>query len=192
MNFFREIFKNSPNIFYNFFSAEGQTERGTNIMNRISHFWCAITNVLHMYRRHPKISGLLTDSAAVDIILLGVTSTWIHTGSIGRYECLRTENPIFNITLKFNHSVSNCGTEYLFFLLRHYYFIPDTNNYKVIIPESSNEICKHKKNPVIVFMCKIAVKMKLYRAKKKRLSLLNVRTTAQEYTDTNIRLLKER
>ena len=43
-------------------------------------------------------------------------------------------------------------------------FLTLTNHYEVIIAESSNEFCKHKKKRVFVFMCKIAVTVILYRA----------------------------
>jgi len=48
---FLEIFKKTHHTtLYKLFSAEGQAERGTDIMNRTSQFWYAVSNVLHIYR----------------------------------------------------------------------------------------------------------------------------------------------
>jgi hypothetical protein len=44
---------------YTLFSAEGHTEKGTDIMNRISQFRYAITNALHIYRRQAKFLDFL-------------------------------------------------------------------------------------------------------------------------------------
>jgi len=126
VNFSRDFRKLTKHFFNIFFTAERQTERGTNITNKISHSRCAITNVLHIYRRPAKFLAFLQTVQSISHYC--VSGRHGYTRSIGRYECLRTENPILNITLKFNHSVSHRYMVCLPFLLRHYHFITDTSN----------------------------------------------------------------
>jgi len=59
MNFLEKFSQTHHTILYKFFSAEGKTERRTDIKNWISQFRYAITNALPIYRRLAKFLAFL-------------------------------------------------------------------------------------------------------------------------------------
>ena len=151
-----------------------------------------------------EISGLLTDSL-VDVTLLSVSSTWIHTRSIERHKCFDIGNSHFqkpsqnSIILLPIAALSLHTSSYV--TPTSFMTLPVL--YEVTIAASSDECCEHKRNPGIVFMCELAEKLELYRAaisvsdadshffpKQKNScsrNSLNVCTSAQEYIDMKIR-----
>jgi len=112
-----------------------------------------------------KISGLLTDSA-VDIKLLSVRSTWIETRYNGRHKCFENGKSQFqipswnSILLNLIASSSVCTSYYVTTTS----FLTLLIHYELIIAESSVECCERKQCPGVVFMGKLAVTLKLYRA----------------------------
>jgi hypothetical protein len=157
MNFL-EIFSKSHQTFLcKLFGAEGETERGTDIMNRNYQFWYDITNALHIYRRPAKFLAFLQRVQSI--------SHYCLSGRHG-YTCsplpdtnsLILERPSFKNSVIQNFIVhcmftllttslplfTEASTLLLLLLLILFIII--------IIAGSSDECSEHKSNPVIVFM----------------------------------------
>ena len=164
MNLLDRISKNHQTFFYEFLSAEGQTEKGTGITNRISDFGTPL---------------LMRCTSTVDLRNFGPSYTqcsWYHVTVCQVNIDTHAANwktqmiweriiPVSNTTLKFNHSESHCDILWLLFLQQKSDLLPDTSsslwgNYL----RWFDECCEHIKNTGIVFMCEFAVTLKLYRA----------------------------
>jgi hypothetical protein len=73
---FQRNFRKLATQIYKLFSSEEQTESGTDIINRISQFRYAITNVLHIYRRPAKFLAFLQTVEPISYYFLSGQSSY--------------------------------------------------------------------------------------------------------------------
>jgi len=125
--FSRVIKQTHQTNLYKLFSAVGQAERGTDIINWISQFSYAIKELAAHLQEVCEIfvAFLQTVEPIWHYCLSGQHS---HTrGQLTDTDNLSSEstNSDSNITLQFNHSESHCNIVSFHFLLRHYLFCLD-------------------------------------------------------------------
>ena len=111
---------------FKLFSTLGETEKGTDIINRISHFWDAITNAPHIYRRPAKFLTFFRHYILYHFILCQVNTAKHAVNWLTQMLWFQTA-PISIATLKFNHSEFRCGIVSLQFILSQHNFLPDNS-----------------------------------------------------------------
>jgi hypothetical protein len=127
MNFLEGFSKIHLLFLYEMFSAEGQTERGTDIMNRNSRFRYAITNALHIYRSPAKFLTFLQRVEPISYYCLSGQRSYTR-GPLADTNDFSSDGPDFKYYTEFNHSESHCGIIWLHFSLCHYNSLSDTSN----------------------------------------------------------------
>ena len=133
-------------------------------MNGISKFWYDITSTLHIYRNSVDFCPSYIKYSKYHIKFFFQFNTDTHAVHRMTQMIWDRKIPISNTTLKFNHSVSHCDIVFLQFLLRHLqFFLTFPIHFEVFIAQWSDECCEHEMNPGIVFICKLAITVILYR-----------------------------
>ena len=122
-----ELSKLHQTLLYKLFSVEGQTETGTNIMNRISQFRYPIKNALHIYRRPAKFLAFLQTVEQISHYCRSVQHNYT-SGPLADTNNLISLKLISNSLIKSINSKFHLGIISWHFLLRHYTCLPDTSN----------------------------------------------------------------
>jgi hypothetical protein len=127
MNFLGRFSKIRLLFLYEIFSAEGQTERGTDIMNRISQFRYATTNALHIYISPAKFLTFLQRLEPISYYCLSGQHSYTR-GPLADTSDFSSYSHDLKFSTEFNHSESHCCIIWLHFLLYQYNCLSDTSN----------------------------------------------------------------
>jgi hypothetical protein len=108
-NFLERFSKIHQTFLYTLFSTEGQTERRTDNMNRLSQFWHTVTNSPHIYRSPAKFLAFLQTVEPISHCCLSGQHSYTRD-SLAYTIRFSSEVPISDTKLKSNQSEPQCGT----------------------------------------------------------------------------------